>query len=172
MAESRRQTRSAGARSREQQLDAQFFSNQPDPLMIERGQHKAIQLVQSRVNTTTRGVSGANTTDRVPQMVFVDDEGMEEQFLTEDEASWEVTDITANQVMTPVENEEVPLDPIYTQRSQRDEELDLQPSRGPKEESLVNTLDQYLGEDYKDVLCTSNIQMNFSISVSNRDITG
>ena len=113
-----------------------------------------------------------NTTDRVPQIVFVDDEGLEEQFLTEDEASQEVADITANRVMTPVENEAVPLDPIYTERSRRDEELDLQLSRGPKEESLVNTLDQYLGEDYEDVLCTSNIQTNFSISASNRDITG
>ena len=74
--------------------------------------------------------------------------------------------------MTPVENEAVPLDPIYTQRSQRNEELDLQPSRGPKEESLVNTLDQYLCEDYEDMLHTSNIQTNFSIVTSNRDTTG
>ena len=86
--------------------------------MIERGQHEAIQLVQSRVNTTTGGVSAVNTTERVPQMVFVDDEGLEEQFLAEDEASGEVADITVNQVMTPVENEAVPLNPIYTQRSQ------------------------------------------------------
>ena len=50
--------------------------------------------------------------------------------------------------------------------------MDLQPSRGPKKESLVNALDQYLGEDYEDVLRTSNIQMNFSISASNRDTTG
>ena len=78
MAESRRQTRSAGARRREQQSDAQFWSNQLDPLMIERGQHKAIQLVQSRVNTTTGGAFGVDTTERVPQMVFVDDEGLEE----------------------------------------------------------------------------------------------
>ena len=117
MAESRRQTRSAGAHRPEQQSDAQFWSNQPDPLMIERGQHEAIHLVQSRVNTTTGGVLGVNTTERVPEMVFVDDEGLEEQFLTEDEASWEVADITANRVTTPVENEAVPLDPIYTQRS-------------------------------------------------------
>ena len=45
-------------------------------------------------NETTR----VNTTDssRVPPMVFVDDEGLEKQFLTEDEASQEVADITAN----------------------------------------------------------------------------
>ena len=140
--------------------------------MIERGQHEAIQLVQSRKNTTMGGASGVNAAERITQMVFVDDEGLEEQFLTEDEASREVADITANRVTTPVENEATPLDPIYTQRSQRDEDLDLQPSRGPKEESLVNVLDQYLGEDYEDVLRTSNIQTNFSIWVGNRDTTG
>ena len=50
--------------------------------------------------------------------------------------------------------------------------MDLQPSRGPREESLANALDQFLGEDYEDVLRTSNIQTNFSISASNRDVTG
>ena len=53
--------------------------------------------------------------------------------------------------MTLVENNAAPLDPIYTQRSQRDEDLDLQPSRGPREESLVNALVQHLGDDYEDV---------------------
>ena len=67
-------------------------------------------------------------------MVYVDDEVLEEQFLTGDEASQEVMDITANRVTTPVgtEDDAAPLNPIYTQRSQQDEEeLDLQPSRGP-----------------------------------------
>ena len=58
------------------------------------------------------------------------------------------------------------------QRSQRHEDLDLQPSRGPREESLVNALDQFLDDNYEDVLSMSNIQTNFSISTSNRDITG
>ena len=70
------------------------------------------------MNTTAGGASRVNTTTRIPQMVFVDDEGLEEQFLTEDEASQEVADIMANRVMIPVENKEVPLNPIYTQRSQ------------------------------------------------------
>ena len=39
MAEARRQTRSAGAQRRDKQSDAQFWSNQPDPVMIERGQN-------------------------------------------------------------------------------------------------------------------------------------
>ena len=53
-----------------------------------------------------------------------------------------------------------------------EEELDLQPSRGPREESLVNTIDQFLDENYEDVLHTSNIQTNFSLSVSDRNLTG
>ena len=75
----------------------------------------------------------------VPPMVYVDDEGLEEQFLMEDEASQEVMDITANRVTTPVgDNDGAPLDPIYIQRSQQETELDLHPSRGPREESMVN----------------------------------
>ena len=69
-------------------------------------------------------------TSRVPPMVFVEEDGLEEQFLTEDEASQKIADVTANWVTTPVENGTELLDQIYTQRSQRDEELDLQPSRG------------------------------------------
>ena len=69
--------------------------------MIERGQTEAIQLVQSMVNTTTtttagKSITNTTNTSRVSPMVFVDDEGLEEQILTEDEASQEVTDITAN----------------------------------------------------------------------------
>ena len=56
-------------------------------------------------------------TSRVPCMMFVDDEGLEEQFLTGDEASQEVMDITANKVTIPVDDA-APLNPIYTQRSQ------------------------------------------------------
>ena len=52
------------------------------------------------------------------------------------------------------------------------EELDLQPSRGPREESIVNTDDQFLDENYEDVLRTSNIQTNFSISTSEKNVTG
>ena len=90
------------AQRRGQQTNTQFWSNQPDPVLIERGQADAIQLVRSTVNArlgvapnepievNTTGTSG------VPTMVFVDDEGLEEQFLTEDEASQNILDITAN----------------------------------------------------------------------------
>ena len=106
-------------------------------------------------------------------MVYVDDEGLEEQFLIRDEASQEVMDITANRVTTPVDTENAaPLNPIYTQRSQQDEELDLQLLRGPRVESLGEAIDNFLDDNYEDVLHTSNIQTNFSISDRNRNIPG
>ena len=92
MADSRRQTRST--RRREQQTDAQFWSNQLDPLLIERGQADAIRLVRSTVNpapgpTTDSEQAEADATNAsgIPQMVFVDDEGLEEQFLMDEETA-------------------------------------------------------------------------------------
>ena len=120
-----------------------------------------------------------NTTNAsgVPPMAFVDDEGLEEQFLTEDEDTPNVLDTTANHVTTPVDTNRVttPVETVHanqgTQPAQ-EEELDLQPSRGPREGSLVNTIDQFLDENYEDVLRTSNIQTNFSLSASDRNLTG
>ena len=67
-----------------------------------------------------------------------------------------------------------PVDAVHanqgTQQAQ-EEELDLQPSRGPREGNLVNTIDQFLDENYEDVLRTSNIQTNFSLSASDRNLT-
>ena len=172
MADSRRQTRST--QRREQQTDTQFWSNQPDPLLIERGQADAIGLVRSLVNpapetTTASGLTEENATNasRVAQMVFVDDEGLEEQFLTDEETA-NALDTSANHVTTPVNTTPINQSIQQTQH----EELDLQPSRGPREESIVNTIDQFLDENYEDVLRTSNIQTNFSLSASDRNITG
>ena len=156
-------------------MDAQFWSNQPDPVLIERGQADAIRLVRSTVNPTPGTITvnestNMNATDvsGVPPMVFVDDEGLEEQFLTEDEDTPNVLDNTANRVTTPVDT--IP-ENQGTQQTQ-EEELDLQPSREPREESLVKTIDQFLDESYEDVLRTSNIQTNFSLSASDRNLTG
>ena len=119
---------------------------------------------------TVNEPTGMNVTGTsgVPPMVFVDDEGLEEQFLTEDEDTPNVMDTTANHVTTPVgtipENQGT--------RQAQEEELDSQPSRGPREESLVNTIDQFLDQNYEDVLRTSNIQTNFSISASDRNLSG
>ena len=166
MADSRRQTRST--QRREQQTDAQFWSNQPDPLMIERGQADAIRLVRSSVNPASETASGpteANATNvsGIPQMVFVDDEGLEEQFLTDEETA-NALNTSANRVTTPVNTNQ------SIQQIQHDE-LDLQPSRGPREESIVHTIDQFLDENYEDVLRTSNIQTNFSLSASEKNVT-
>ena len=144
-------------------------------MLIERGQADAIRLVRSTVNPasgpTTASepmeVNATNTTG-VPPMVFVDDEGLEEQFLTDGEDTPNVLDTTANRVTTPVEA-------VHTNQitqQMQEEELDLQPSRGPREGSLVNTIDQFLDENYEDVLHTSNIQTNFSLSASDRNLTG
>ena len=110
-----------------------------------------------------------NTTNAstVSSMVFVDDEGLEEQFLTEDEDTPNVLDTTANRVTTPVA-----VHANQGTQQVQEEELDLQPSRGPREGSLVNTIDQFLDENYEDVLRTSNIQTNFSLSASDRNLTG
>ena len=65
---------------------------------------------------TSEATAESNT--RIPPMVYVDDEGLEEQFLMGDEASQEVMDITTNRVTTPVDTEydAAPFNPICTQR--------------------------------------------------------
>ena len=173
MANSKRQTRSTQRRG--PQTDAQFWSNQLDSVLIERGQGDAIQLVRNSINlapgtTTASGSTEANATNTsgVPPIVFVDDEGLEEQFLTDGEDSPNVLDTTANRVTTPVEV-------VHTNQGtqqMQEEGLDLQPSRGPREGSLGNTIDQFLDENYEDILRTSNIQTNFSLSASDRNLTG
>ena len=169
MADSRRQTRST--RRREQQTDAHFWNNQADLLMIERGQADAIQLVRNSVNPSPETANGpteenATNASEIPQMVFVDDKGLEEQFLTDGEDTANILDTSANHVTTPVNTT-----PPSIQHMQQDE-LDLQPSRGPREESIVHTIDQFLDENYDDVLRTSNIQTNFSLSDGWRNLTG
>ena len=173
MTVSRRQTRSS--RRRGQQTDAQFWSNQPDPVLIERGQADAIRLVRSTVNSTPGAAPvnepaemNATGASGVPPMVFVYDEGLEEQFLTEDEDTPNVLNTTANCVTTPVDT----IPEIQGTQQAQGEELDLQPSRGPREDSLVNTIDQFLDENYEDVLRTSDIQTNFTLSASDRNLTG
>ena len=109
----------------------------------------------------------ATNTFSVPPMVSVDDKGLEEQFLTDEETA-NILDTSANRVTTPVETSHTNQ---VTQQTQ-EEELDLQPSRGPREWSLVNTINQFLDENYEDVIRTSNIRTNFSLSASDRNLTG
>ena len=144
-------------------------------MLIERGHADAIRFVRSSVNqsagTTTANEpmeANATNTSGVPPMVFFEDEGLEEQFLTDGEDTANVLDTSANHVTTPVNTTPTNRSIQQTQH----EELDLQPSRGPREESIVHTIDQFLEENYDDVLHTSNIQTNFSLSDGERNVTG
>ena len=102
--------------------------------------------MRSTVNTAS-GTTAANepteanatNVSGISQMVFVDDEGLEEQFLTEGEDTANVPDTSANRVTTPVNTT---LTNQSIQQTQH-KELDLQPSRGPREESIVNKIDQF-----------------------------
>ena len=128
--------------------------------------------MRSSVNPASETASGpteanAANVSGVPPMVFVDDEGLEEQFLTDGEDTTNVQDTSANRVTTPVNT--TPTNQSIQQIQH--EELDLQPSRGPRDESIVHTIDQFLDENYEDVLCTSNIQTNFSLSTSEKNVT-
>ena len=128
-------------------------------------------MVNTASGTTTANdptEMNATNTSGVPPMVFVDDEGLEEQFLADGEDTPNVLDTTANCVTTPVEA--VHTNQVTQQK--QEEELDLQPSSGLRERSLVKTIDQFLDENYEDVLRTSNIQTNFSLSASDRNLTG
>ena len=94
-------------------------------MLIERGQADAIRLVRSTVNSTPGAATvnepaemNATGVSGVPQMVFVDDKGLEEQFLTEDEDTPNVLDTTVNHVTTPV-------DTIQGTQQAQEEELDL-----------------------------------------------
>ena len=78
--------------------------------MIERGQTEAIQLVRDTVNSRSEMLSEGNmgnATTTVPPLVYVDEDGLEEQFLMEDEATQEIAEVTANRVTTPVEPADV-----------------------------------------------------------------
>ena len=170
MADSRRQTRSSQRQG--QQTNAQFWSNQPDPVLIERGQADAIRLVRSTVNSTPGAATVNEHTEMnatgasVPQWCLLMMKVWKNNVLQKMKIHKNIPDTMANCVTTPVDT--IPLN----QGTEQEEELDLQPSRGPREESLVNTIDQFLDENYEDVLRTSNIQRNFSLSASNRNLIG
>ena len=96
-----------------------------------------------------------------------DDEGLQEQFLTEDEGEVdEIPDIPENRVVTPVDEQatEGPLNPRYTQQTVRSD-LDVQLSRGPRkqEDDLGDTIGAFMDEGYEDILRTSQLRTSFSL---------
>ena len=101
-------------------------------------------------------------------------DGLEEQFLTEDDVTdeeaqeGEVTDITANRVVTPqgMQTSDGPLNPMYTQQTAgRELDLDTQLSKGPKnpDASVGEALNAYMDDDYNDILQTSQMKTSFSL---------
>ena len=121
------------------------------------------------------------TTSTIPQaaapLTYVNDneyEGLEEQLLTEDDATdeelqeGEIADVMANRVMTPqgMQTSDGPLNPMYTQQTAGGEmDLDMQPSRGPKnlDTSVGETLNAYMDDEYNDILRTSQMKTSFSL---------
>ena len=70
----------------------------------------------------------------------------------------------SERVVTPVERKQ-PLDPIYVQPNVgRDNHLDVQPSRGPREAVNMtgDIIDNYFEENLTDVLKVSGLGSNFS----------
>ena len=93
---------------------------------------------------------------QVLQTVFVSDDEMQ--------VMGSPADSRSERVVTPVDREQ-PLDPIYVEPTpRRDDDLDVQPSRGPREAVNVtgDIIDNYFEENLTDVLKVSGLGSNFS----------
>ena len=157
-------------------------------MQIERGRREAVDLAykagsrpsgpQANMAEETTEVNDINevtnytalTTAMAP-LTYVndeeDDEGLQEQFLTEDEGEVDdIPDIPENRVVTPVDEQttEGPLNLRYTQQTVRSD-LDVQPSKGPRkqEEDLGDTIGAFMDEGYEDILRTSQLRTSFSL---------
>ena len=198
MAENTRTTRSTrGRENNDIQMDAQFWSTVPDPTDIERGRTEAIDMAYAAA-TNFNGSGMLNqqeqitevgninevtnyTVSTIPEatapLTYVNDneyEGLEEQLLTEDDATdedeqeEEVADITANRVVTPqgMQISDGLLNPMYTQQTTgRELDLDMQPSKGAKnpDTSMGEALNVYMDDEYNDILRTSQMKTSFSL---------
>ena len=151
----------------------QYWSSIPDPNQIEREQAEALRMVRMAMNVTEQNrLMGMDTqpqsyltnytenstteASQVFQMVFVSDDDMQ--------VMGSSTGSQSERVVMPVEREQ-PLDPIYTQPTPgRDDALDVQPSRGPREAVNVtgDIIDNYIEENLTDVLKVSGHGSNFS----------
>ena len=185
----RRITRSAGTRSSNtQQSEAQFWSTAPDPVQRERGRREVVDLAyearnrtnerqgdiveeSTEVNNINKVTNYTASTAAMAPLMYVneeeDDEGLQEQFLTEDEGEVDdIPDIPENRVVTPVDEQttEGPLSPKYKQQTVRSD-LDVQPSKGPRkqEEDQGDTIGAFMDEGYEDILRTLQLRTNFSL---------
>ena len=111
---------------------------------------------QPRSYLTNYTENSATTASQVLQMVFGSDDdtqGMRSPINNENE-----------RVVTPVDRDQ-PINPAYVQPNlRRDDDLDIQPSRGPREAANVtgDIIDNYFKENLTDVLKVSGIGSNFS----------
>ena len=111
---------------------------------------------QPRSYLTNYTENSATTASQVLQMVFGSDndtQGMRSPINNENE-----------RVVTPVDRDQ-PINPAYVQPNlRRDDDLDIQPSRGPREAANVtgDIIDNYFKENLTDVLKVSGIGSNFS----------
>ena len=171
---SRRITRStANVRRDPEELEAQYWSSIPDPNQIERDQAEALRMARIATNVSEQGglmemdtqpqsyltnytENSTTATSQVLQTVFVSDDDMQ--------VMGSPTGSRSERVVMPVEPEQ-PLDPIYIRPTLgRDDDLDVQPSRGPREAVNVtgDIIDNYFEENLMDILKVSGLGSNFS----------
>ena len=171
---SRRITRStANIRREPGESEAQFWSSIPDPNQIEREQAEALRVariatsaleqtglremdIQPQSYLTNYTETSTTAASQVLQTVFVSDEEM--QVMGSPAGS------RSERVVTPVDREQL-LDPMYVEPTpRRDDDLDVQLSRGPREAVNItgDIIDNYFEENLTDVLKVSGLGSNFS----------
>ena len=171
---SRRVTRSTANVQRETgESEAQFWSSIPDPSQIEREQAEALRV--ARLATIAPNQTGLGEMDTQPQSYLTNytknsttaaSQVLQTMFVSDDkmQVMGSLTHSRSERVVTPVDMEQ-PLDPRYVQPTpRRDDDLDVQPSRGPREAVNVmgDIIDNYFEENLIDVLKVSGLGSNFS----------
>ena len=156
---SRRVTRSAANIQRETgESEAQFWSSIPDPSQIGREQAEALHV--ARLATSAPNQTGLREMDTQPQSYLTNytensmtaaSQVLQTVFVSDDkmQVMGTLTHSRSERVVTPVDMEQ-PLDPRYVQPTpRRDDDLDVQPSRGPREAVNItgDIIDNYFKEN-------------------------
>ena len=125
----------------------------------------------TEINNTNEVTNYTASTAAMAPLTYVnddeDDEGLQEQFLTEDKGEADdIPDIPENRVVTPIDEQstEGPLNPRYTQQTVQSD-LDVQPSKEPRkqEDDLGESIGAFMDEGYEDILRTSQLRTSFSL---------
>ena len=153
--------------------EAQFWSSIPDPNQIEREQAEA--LLVARIATSAPEQTALREIDILPQGYLTNytensmtaaSQVLQTVFLSDDEMQGmgSPSSSRSEMVVTPVDREQL-LDPMYVVPTpRRDDDLDVQPSRGPREAVNItgDIIDNYFEENLTDVLKVSGLGLNFS----------